>query len=84
MKMRNETKNQDNQAGAQAPAKKQKDMKEQTETKERMRKAYAPKGTRTQTMVTFRCDNDNLEWLQQQANKGRTLNDLIAAARKSS
>lgn len=70
MKKRNETKNQDNQAGAQAPA-----------TKERMRKAYAPKGTRTQTMVTFRCDNDNLAWLQQQANKGRTLNDLIAAAR---
>lgn len=82
--MRNETKNQDNQAGAQAPAKKRKDMKEQTEQKERMRKAYAPKGTRTQTMVTFRCDNDNVAWLQQQANKGRTLNDLIAAARKSS
>lgn len=82
--MRNEMKNQDNRAGAQAPAKRKNNMKEQTETKERMRKAYAPKGTRTQTMVTFRCDNDNLAWLQQQANKGRTLNDLIAAARKSS
>ena len=71
--MKNKAMNQDNRAGAQAPA-----------TKERMRKAYAPKGTRTQTMVTFRCDNDNLDWLQQQANKGRTLNDLIAKARKSS
>lgn len=70
--MKNETMNQDNQAGAQAPA-----------TKERMRKAYAPKGTRTQTMVTFRCDNDNVAWLQQQANKGRYINDLIARDRKS-
>lgn len=82
--MRNETMNQDNRAGAQAPAKKGKKMKEQTEEKERMRKAYAPKGTRTQTMVTFRCDNDNVAWLQQQANKGRYINDLIAKDRKLS
>lgn len=46
-----------------------------------VRKAYAPKGQRSQKMMTFRLDNDNAEWLSQQPNKGRYINDLIAAAR---
>lgn len=56
----------------------------QTETtkKERTRKAYAPAGTVTQKMVTFRLDLDNLSWLQQHPNKGRYINDLIAADRE--
>lgn len=45
--------------------------------KGRIRKEYAPKGHRNQTPMTFRCDNDLLEWLSNQANKGRYINDLI-------
>lgn len=45
--------------------------------KQRIRKADIKKGERTQKMMTFRCDLDNVEWLEQQANKGRYINDLI-------
>lgn len=68
------------QAGAQALApKQQKIMEKKKEEKERVRKAYAPKGQRTQKMMSFRVDNDLEEWLNQQPNKGRYINDLIMA-----
>lgn len=54
-------------------------MENEEKTKGRLRKEYAPKGQRSQKMVTFRLDLDNEEWLQQQQNKGRYINDLIAA-----
>lgn len=53
----------------------------QTAPKERQRREYASKGTRNQKMLTFRCDNDNLEWLESQPNKGRAINEAIAQAR---
>lgn len=46
------------------------------------RKRYAKKGERGQKMVTFRLDLENEEWLNQQANKGRYINDLIAADKR--
>ena len=45
----------------------------------RLRKEYAPKGERSQKMVTFRLDLENIDWLEQQQNKGRYINELIAA-----
>lgn len=51
------------------------------EERERVRKAYAPKGETSQKMVTFRCDLENIEWLNRQVNKGRYINDLIAKDR---
>lgn len=45
------------------------------------RKAYAPDGQRAQKMFTFRLDSDNSEWLAQQPNKGRYINDLISRDR---
>lgn len=50
---------------------------------ERVRKAYSPRGSRGQKMVTFRCDFENLEYLNQQDNKGRFLNDLIKSHKES-
>lgn len=52
-------------------------MTQNEETKERMRKAYAPKGKRSQKTMSFRLDNDLLSWLSQQPNKGRYINELI-------
>lgn len=52
-------------------------QKQEKQEKERMKKEYAPAGQRSQKMLTFRCDNDLLPWLSQQANKGRYINDLI-------
>lgn len=46
------------------------------------RRAYSPKGERNQKMVTFRCDLENIDWLELQPNKGRYINDLIAADMK--
>ena len=51
------------------------------QAKEPIRKEGRAKGIITQKMVTFRCDVENLDWLDHQANKGRYLNDLIAADR---
>lgn len=59
-------------------------MRQKEENQERIRKAYAPKGERGQKSMTFRIDNDNLAWLEQQPNKGRFINELIAAHRASS
>lgn len=57
-------------------------MNEEKDTRERVRKAYAPKGERSQKMVTFRADLENIKWLEQQHNKGRYINNLIAADRE--
>lgn len=52
-------------------------MAQNEEIKERMRKAYAPKGERSQKTMSFRLDKDLLSWLSQQPNKGRYINELI-------
>lgn len=57
-------------------------MKEEKDEKVRVRKAKSEKGTRSQTMYSFRLDNDNVDWLHQQHNMGRYLNDLIRADRQ--
>lgn len=49
--------------------------------RKQVRKQYAKNGERGQKMVTFRLDLENEEWLQQQSNKGRYINNLIAADR---
>lgn len=56
-------------------------MAEPKEAKERIRKAYAPNGERTQKMFAFRIDLDNLAHVKKQTNGGRYINDLIAADR---
>lgn len=56
--------------------------KSNEEKKERTRKEYAPKGERSQKMMTFRVDMDNVPWLETKTNKGRYINELIAADRK--
>lgn len=45
------------------------------------RKQRSKNGERAQKMMSFRVDNENLEWLLKQENKGRYLNQLIAADR---
>lgn len=45
--------------------------------KELIRKGGNTRGVITQKMVSFKLDNDNLEWLQMQPNKGRYINSLI-------
>lgn len=51
--------------------------------KELIRKGGNTRGVITQKMVSFKLDNDNLEWLQLQPNKGRYINDLIEKDRKA-
>lgn len=48
-----------------------------------MRKDGIQRGVRTQKMMTFRIDNENAEWLSQQPNKGRVINELIKKAREA-
>lgn len=50
--------------------------------KELIRKGGNTRGVITQKMVSFKLDNDNLEWLQMQPNKGRYINALIERDRK--
>lgn len=57
-------------------------MKKTEELQERSRKARSKNGERGQKMMSFRVDNENAVWLTQQANKGRYINDLIAADRE--
>lgn len=57
-------------------------MKEEKQEKVRIRKNYAKDGVRSQTQMTFRIDNDNVEWLKKQTNKGRYINELIVRDRK--
>lgn len=57
---------------------------EEKNEKQYVRKQYAADGTRSQKMMTFRCDNENIVWLESKPNKGRYINDLIARDRASS
>lgn len=50
--------------------------------KEKIRKGGNTRGVITQKMVTFRCDVENIEWLEHQGNKGRYINQLIEADRQ--
>ena len=50
--------------------------------KELVRKGGNTRGVLTQKMVSFRCDNDNMLWLESQPNKGRYLNNLIRKDRE--
>lgn len=53
-------------------------MNKENESKtEPIRKEGRKRGTITQKMVSFRCDYENFEWLNQMPNKGRYLNDLV-------
>lgn len=45
--------------------------------KELIRKGGNTRGVITQKMISFKLDNDNLEWLHMQPNKGRYINSLI-------
>ena len=56
-------------------------MSKKKEDVERIRKAYAPRGTRSQVRVTFLLDAEHYEHLQAQSNKGRYINSLIAKDR---
>lgn len=58
-------------------------MAELSDANERVRKAYSPKGERGQKMISFRLDNENVEWLNSKPNKGRYINDLIAQDRNN-
>ena len=51
--------------------------KKEKEQKERTRREYAKAGERSQKMVSFRADNEILEWLYAKQNKGRYLNNLV-------
>lgn len=57
-------------------------MTKKVEEEKRVKKEYAPRGQRSQKMVSFRCDDENLGWLQRQPSKGRLLNDLIKQHRE--
>ena len=54
-------------------------MTEKKEERERIRKEYAPDGTRGQRMINFRMDIDLWEIVAKQPNKGRFVNDAIRA-----
>lgn len=53
-------------------------MKQKEET-QRTRREYAANGERNQTMMSFRLDKELSDWLSQQGNKGRYINNLIKA-----
>lgn len=57
-------------------------MNKKKEDEARVRKAYATHGSRSQKTMSFRLDNENAEWLNQQPNKGRYINELIKADRE--
>lgn len=57
-------------------------MNKKKEDEGRVRKAYAAAGSRSQKPMSFRLDNDNAEWVNQQPNKGRYINELIKADRE--
>lgn len=53
-------------------------MKEKEEKQERQRKAGIQRGEVTQTMMSFRVDNDILDWMKKhEANKGRFINNVL-------
>lgn len=49
----------------------------ESEKEKQQRKKYAAAGQRGQKMMSIRIDNDLVDWLNQQRNKGRYINDLI-------
>lgn len=51
-------------------------------TSRQQRKRYAKRGNRAQKQMTFRLDIDNAQWLETKQNKGRYINNLIAADRQ--
>lgn len=51
------------------------------EKEERIKRKYAPKGARSQKMMSFRLDQENEFWLSTMPNKGRYINNLIRADR---
>ena len=51
------------------------------EKHERIKRKFAPKGERSQKMMSFRLDQENEFWLSTMPNKGRYLNNLIRADR---
>jgi len=57
-------------------------MTKKLNEEERIRKAYASRGTRSQKMFNFRMDVENWEHLEKQQNKGRYLNELIRKDRE--
>lgn len=57
-------------------------MSERTKDGERVRRAYAPRGQRSQVRVTFLLDNENVEHFNKQTNKSRYLNRLVANDRE--
>ena len=57
-------------------------MENENKQSGRLRKEYSPRGQKSQKMVTFRLDLENEEWLARQPNKGRYINNLIAADRE--
>lgn len=56
-------------------------MEQKATTPERIKKEGAKHGVITQKMMSFKIDLENIAWLQQQRNKGRYLNELIARDR---
>lgn len=59
-------------------------MEKEKAEKTRIKREYAKRGSSNQKMMSFRLDNENAEWLQKQANKGRYINELIAKDRQGS
>lgn len=57
-------------------------MSERVKEGERVRRAYAPRGQRSQVRVTFLLDNENVDHFNKQTNKSRYLNRLVAIDRE--
>ena len=49
-----------------------------------IRKEGRTRGIIRQKPMAFRCDLDNLKWLEKQPNKGRFINELIRKDREAS
>lgn len=58
-------------------------MAKEKEEKPRIKREYAKRGSTNQKMMSFRLDNENQDWLLQQPNKGRYINELIAKDKQS-
>ena len=52
------------------------------ETKEPLRKEGKQRGVTTQKMMSFRVDNDLIDWLDSCPNKGRLINQLLFKEKK--
>lgn len=44
---------------------------------DRVRRAYAPRGQRSQVRQTFLLDKENIDWVKSKPNISKFLNDLI-------